>query len=187
MRVSSPLASGDFGPDCQRKPLHTTHQQHLPERVIVIRARHPFEGKSLNVFRSTHRQGRLVLILILPDGSKSMIPADWTDLGSAAQPPKSLSAQTAATLGSLKDLLHARAVVDALLSRIVAPASEAGNSPAQKESPIAREISNPLRSSPRRNQPMGNSARGKETLRDRDSGTPHRQRTPGRPSRGEGS
>ena len=171
----------------QRKPLHTTHQQHLPERVTVIRARHPFEGKSLNVFRSTHRKGRLVLILILPDGSKSMIPADWTDLGSAAQPQKSLSAQTAATLGSLLDLLHARAVVDALLSRIVAPASEAGNSPARKESPIAREISNPLRSSSRRNQPMGDSARGKETPRDRDSGTPHRQRTPGRPSRGEGS
>ena len=133
-------------------------------RVTVIRARHPFEGKSLNVFRSTHRKGRLVLILILPDGSKSMIPADWTDLGSAAQPQKSLSEQSPATLGSLQDLLHARAVVDALLSRIVAPASEAGNSPALKECPIAREISNPLRSSSRRNQPMGDSARGKELL-----------------------
>jgi len=68
-----------------------------------------------------------VLILILPDGSKSMIPANWTDLASEAQPQKSLPAQTAETLGSLQDLLHARAVVDALLSRIVAPASEAGN------------------------------------------------------------
>jgi len=116
-----------------------------------------------------------------------MIPADWTDLGAAAQPQKSLPAQTASTLGSLQDLLHARVVVDALLSRIVAPACEAGDSPARKESPIAREISNSLRSASRRNQPMGDSARGKETPRDRDSGTPHRQRTLGRPSRGEES
>ena len=116
-----------------------------------------------------------------------MIPADWTDLASAAQPQKSLPVQTAESLGSLQDLLHARAVVDALLSRIVTFASEAGNSPARKESPIAREISNPLRSSSRRNQPMGDSARGKETSRDRDSGTAHRQRTPGRPSQGEES
>ena len=26
---------------------HTTHQQDLPERVTIARARHPFEGKSL--------------------------------------------------------------------------------------------------------------------------------------------
>src|ERR1035437_5700575 len=116
-----------------------------------------------------------------------MIPANWTDLASAVQPQKPLPAQTAEKLGSLQDLLHARAVVDALLSRIVAPASEAGNSPARKESPVAREISNPLRSSSRRNQPMGDSAREEKTSRDRDSGTPNRQRTPGRPSRGEGS
>ena len=144
---------------CQRKPLHTTHHQHLPERVTVIRARHPFEGISLDVLRSTRRQGRLQLILILPDGSKSLIPADWTDLASAAQPQKGSSAQTAATLGSLEDLLHARTVVDALLSRIVTPACEAGHSPARKESHIARKISDPLRSSSRRNLPMGGSAR----------------------------
>jgi len=159
----------------------------FPREVTVIRARHPFEGKPLNVSRSTYRKGRLAPILILPDGGKSMIAANWTDLASAGQPQKSLPAQTAETLGSLQDLLHARALVDALLSRIVAPASEAGNSPARKQSPIAREISNPLRSSSRRNQPMGDSARGKETPRDRDSGTAHRQRTPGRPSQGEES
>ena len=78
------------------------------------------------------------MILILPDGSKSLIPADWTDLPSAAQPQKGSSAQTAATLGSLEDLLHARTVVDALLSRIVTPVCEAGNPPAGRRA-ILRE------------------------------------------------
>ncbi len=68
-----------------------------------------------------HRQGRLHLVLILPDGSKSLIPVDWTDLASPAQPQQVRSAQTAATLGSLEDLLHARALVDALLSRLGSP------------------------------------------------------------------
>src|SRR5271157_6372485 len=86
----------DFGRGYQRKLRHTTHHQHLPERVTVIRARHPFEGRSLNVLASAHRKGRLHLVLILPDGSKSLIPADWTDLASSAQPPRALSAPAAA-------------------------------------------------------------------------------------------
>jgi hypothetical protein len=106
--------------------------------VTVIRARHPFEDRSLNVLGSMHRQGRLHLVLILPDGSKSLIPVDWTDLASPAQPQQVRSTQTAATLGSLEDLLHARAVVDALLNRLAALQGENGNSPAAKESPIAR-------------------------------------------------
>jgi len=125
-----------------------------------------------------HRQGRLHLVLILPDGSKSLIPVDWTDLASPAQPQQVRSAQTAATLGSLEDLLHARAVVDALLSRLAALQSENGNSPAAKESPIARKQSEPLRSSSRRNLPVGNTARRTQASRDRDPGTPHRERKP---------
>ena len=58
----------------RRKPRHTTHHQHLPQRVTVTRVRHPFEGKSLAVWQSIRRKGRMYLVLILPDGSKSMIP-----------------------------------------------------------------------------------------------------------------
>jgi len=125
-----------------------------------------------------HRQGRLHLVLILPDGSKSLIPVDWTDLPSPAQAQQVHSAQTAATLGSVEDLLHARAVVDALLSRLVALQSENGNSPATKESRIARKQSEPLRSSSRRNLPVGNTALRTQAAHDRDPGTPHRERKP---------
>jgi hypothetical protein len=60
-------------------------------------------------------KSRLLLTLILPDGSKSLIPADWTDL---ASPTQTLSAPTVTTLGSLEELLHTRAIVDALLGRL---------------------------------------------------------------------
>ena len=121
------------------------------------------------------------LVLILPDGSKSLIPVDWTDLASPAQPQQVRSAQTAATLGSLEDLLHARAVVDALLSRLAALQSENGTPPATKESPCARKQSEPVRSASPRNLPVGNTARRAQDPRDRHPGTPHRQRKPTEP------
>ena len=171
----------------RRKPRHTTHHQHLPESVTVIRARHPFEGKSLEVLGSTHRKGGLHLVLILPDGSKSLIPAEWTDLASAVQLPRALRAHTATTLGSLEDLLHARAVVDALLSRLAVPTSETGNSPARKESHIAREKSDPVRSSPQRDPPLGNTPRRTQDSRNQYPGAAPRQHSPAQPGRGEGS
>ena len=64
------------------------------------------------VFGWMRKQGQLELCLVLPDGSKSLIPAAWTDIDSGAEP-----AAGAGTLGSLADLLHARAVVDGLIHR----------------------------------------------------------------------
>ena len=118
------------------------------------------------------RKGRSYLVLILPDGSKSMIPADWTD-GAAPADSRSV-VDNVVTLGSLEDLLHTRAVVDALLSRLASRKSENRKSPARKESAIARKKSKPLRSSPRRNLPLGNAARRTQDSRDRNSGTSHR-------------
>jgi len=106
------------------------------------------------------RHGRLQLVLILPDGSKSLIPADWTDLVSAGR--RAVSMQTA-TLGSLEDLLHARAVVDALLSRLAAPESENANSAAKKEGSLATK-SEPLRPSSQRNLCVGNTGERDQTL-----------------------
>ena len=46
------------------------------------------------------RHGVLELLLVLPDGSKSLVPAAWTD----ADPPAADGVASAVTLGSLSDL-----------------------------------------------------------------------------------
>jgi hypothetical protein len=94
--------------------LHTTHLEDLPERVTIVRRKHPFEGQSLAVLGQTHRQGRLHWVLILPDGSRSLIPAEWTEVGSSTRQAVN---PTPASLASLDDLLHMRTVVDALQRR----------------------------------------------------------------------
>ncbi|MDP2700712.1 MAG: DUF5372 family protein, partial [Candidatus Rokubacteria bacterium] len=81
----------------------------------MTRPHHPFEGRALAVLGWTHRRDQLHLVLVLPDGSRALIPGAWTDLkdGSpAADPAHPMS------LGSLADLLQARTVVDALLRRL---------------------------------------------------------------------
>ena len=117
-----------------------------------------------------HRKGQLLLVLILPDGSKSLIPANWTDL---ASPIQTLSAATA-TVSSLENLLHARTVVDALLARLAPVTGEDGHFAATKESACARNKPKPLRSSPRRNLPLGNPQRGTQNPRHPGPGTTHR-------------
>jgi len=71
-------------------------------------------------------------------------------------------------------LLHARAVVDALLGRLAPVTGEDGNFAATKESACARKKPKPLRSSPRRNLPLGNPPRGTPKPRHPDPGTAHR-------------
>jgi hypothetical protein len=56
--------------------------------------------------------GGLQFVLILPDGSKSLIPADWTDFNATSCGP-----QAPVLVGSLDDLLRLRDLVDALLRR----------------------------------------------------------------------
>jgi hypothetical protein len=57
--------------------------------------------------------GGLQFVLILPDGSKSLVPAAWTDFKtvSSASPESPL-------IGALNDLLRLRGLVDALLQRM---------------------------------------------------------------------
>ncbi len=80
--------------------------------MTIIRPHHPFEGQSLEVLRHARMRGILQFVLILPDGSKSLIPADWTDFKTVACPP-----QGPPVVGSLEDLLRLRGFVDALLRR----------------------------------------------------------------------
>jgi hypothetical protein len=47
--------------------------------VTVIRRRHAFEGQTLSVIHAIKRRGALLVLVILPNGSRSLIPAAWTD------------------------------------------------------------------------------------------------------------
>src|SRR5215204_4815576 len=55
------------------------------------------------------RHGVLELLVVLPDGSKALVPARWTDTWATE------NVIDVGTLGSLADLLHAVRVVAALL------------------------------------------------------------------------
>ena len=114
----------------------------------------------------------MYLVLILPDGSKSMVPAEWTDFALPTQPERTSSAAPTLppTIGTLEDLLHARAVVDALLSRLAGLVTRTR----PRRAPLARKKSEPVRSSPRRNLSLGNIGRRTQDRRDRNSGTTHR-------------
>lgn len=59
------------------------------------------------------RHGKLDLLLVLPDGSKSLIPAAWTDLQ-----PRDQERDEPEAIGSVRDLLRAQTIVDALLHRL---------------------------------------------------------------------
>jgi hypothetical protein len=80
-----------------------------------VRKHHPFEGQLLPVMGWTHRDGLLQLTLVLPDGTRSLIPATWTDLNNAGAGTVSSSP---ALLGSVSDLSRTCYIVDALLRRL---------------------------------------------------------------------
>ena len=80
--------------------------------MTIIRPHHPFEGQSLEVLRQARMPYGLQFVLILPDGSKSLIPADWTDFKNPSGRP-----QGSQLIGSLDDLLRLRGLTDALLRR----------------------------------------------------------------------
>ena len=46
----------------------------LPGTAVITRPRHPLAGLELRVLGGMRRHGRLELLLVLPDGSKRLIP-----------------------------------------------------------------------------------------------------------------
>jgi hypothetical protein len=103
-----PSRSGHAG-SCRRKTRHTTHLKDFPATVCVRCEHDPLLGESLLVYGWMRRHGRLDLILVLPDGSKSLVPGSWTDLGpQIAGAPES---EPSGGLASVSQLLRARAVV----------------------------------------------------------------------------
>ncbi len=47
--------------------------------MIITREHHAFEGRALAAISSIRRRGVLFVLVALPDGSRSLIPAKWTD------------------------------------------------------------------------------------------------------------
>jgi hypothetical protein len=80
--------------------------------VMLTRPRHPFEGRLLQVLGSMRRHGEVELLVVLPDGSKRLIPAAWTDLEGTATGAGGPSA-----LGRVTDLQQLSVLVGDLSAR----------------------------------------------------------------------
>ena len=83
----------------------------LPGTAVITRERHPLQGRELRVLGGMRRHGRLELLLVLPDGSKRLIPAEWTGQDAGGGPG------SGGTLGSVADLLAASGLVSAFTAR----------------------------------------------------------------------
>jgi hypothetical protein len=99
----------------------------VPATVTITRARHPLQGRSLRVLGGMRRHGVVELLLELPDGGKSLVPAAWTN----AHPPIGGGTGRIATLGSLADLLHVCELIADLRGQA------AGMSPCKEDSHAA--------------------------------------------------
>jgi hypothetical protein len=87
--------------------------------VTITRKRHAFEGQALTVISAIRRRSIDYLLAVLPDGSRSLIPASWTDwnMESVRRTPPINTDDDAHDLGRLGDLLRLRNLVDALCNR----------------------------------------------------------------------
>jgi hypothetical protein len=83
------------------------------------------------------RHGVLELLVVLPDGSKALVPARWTDTWATE------NVIDVGTLGSLADLLHAVTVVAALLPDPVPPRVEAGGQPGEEATDVRDRSTRP--------------------------------------------
>ena len=104
----------------------------LPGTAVITRPRHPLAGRELRVLGGMRRHGRLELLLVLPDGSKRLIPAEWTSQhggGGAGQD----GGGNAGTLGSVADLLAASVLVSAFSARDRDGREQAARKPPAKE------------------------------------------------------
>ena len=102
----------------------------LPGTVRLTRPRHPFEGLLLPVLGSMRRHGALELLVVLPDGSKRLVPASWTDLDPAAG---AQAGDGPGTLGAVSDLLDLSVLVSALYARNAGDRDQAARKPPARE------------------------------------------------------
>src|SRR5439155_25555677 len=125
-------------------------------------------GQSLVVQGRVHRQGRAHLLLVLPGGSRSLIPTEWTDLRSSEDIPVA-NPSPRINLAPLSDLLHARTIADAPLRQLPAPDQAAAGKRAGKESQHPTEAGQSGGADPRP-RPLAITERGTAQAHRRGSG-----------------
>ena len=118
----------------------------------------------MRVLGRMHRHGALELLVVLPDGSKTLLPAVFTDAVAAAGPV------VVATVGSIEDLEHLAVVVESLMPPAVgAGAAEDATGIPTKEDPGAPdEKSVGVRPGRRGGRTAAGDRRPPEDLPDRD-------------------
>ena len=114
--------------------------------MTILRRCHPYHGEALDVLGWTHRRGTLHLVLVLPDGTRSLIPASWTDLhherpSTPGTPDEHVAGSVPPAPGSVGQLLHTRIVVDALLHRLATAPREDPPSPREEEGNVHVQLS----------------------------------------------
>lgn len=102
--------------------------------VRVTRPRHPLAGRRLQVIGAMCRLGRDELLVVLPDGSKTLIPAAWTDRDVTAVNEDKALDQGTAILASPPELLAAGGLVAGLCAR-----ADAGRGQAARKSPCEED------------------------------------------------
>lgn len=85
--------------------------------MVVTRRRHPLEGQTLAVLGRMRRHGTVELLVVLADGSKTLLPGSWTDMGISDGAGHVAGEPSTVTLGSLGDLLAASELLAALAVR----------------------------------------------------------------------
>ena len=101
---------------------------------MVTRPRHPLEGRRLQVIGAMRRLGRDELLVVLPDGSKTLMPAGWTDRDTTMANEGRALDQVTAILAAPAQLLHAHELVSSLRAR-----AGAGRGEAARKSPCEED------------------------------------------------
>jgi hypothetical protein len=96
--------------------------------VMVTRRHDALEGQRLPVLGALRRHGGTELLVVLPDGSKRLIPQAWTDAAADAA-----AGREAATLGMVSDLLAACVLVRGLCARSAGQEEQAARKSPVKE------------------------------------------------------
>ena len=109
------MTAGACARSSRRKTRQTTCDQELSSSVKITRKAHVFEGQSLGVLNRINRRTGVLLMVLCPDGSRRLIPMEWTDAATTAIADQRCPASLLPA--ECHDLLRLRALVDALLRR----------------------------------------------------------------------